>query len=237
MKLSGILKEQFSMGGKIKIEEFYFKPKRPSNTIRTYTLQQIKSFEELIKNKKGLYYYDTDMWLYQALQKYSIKDKDVIIIGSEKPWYETMACVYSGKGCSCLEYNKRICAYDKIKYYQYNSYNSLPKFDVCISISSIEHSGLGRYGDNISPMGDIRAMQDVKNILKKDGLFFLAVPIGEDRVMWNAHRVYGKMRLKLLLDGWECVDTYGMSDELLVSSRNSFATVQPVLVLKNKGII
>ena len=233
MELKEILREEFSLGGKIKIEDFYFKPKPVSNTIRKYTMQQIKKYEELIAKEKGLYYYKTDMWLYQALKKHSIKDKDIIIVGSEQPWYETIACVYSGRGCSCLEYNERICDSDKIKYYQYDTYSSLPKFDACISVSSIEHSGLGRYGDNIDSMGDIKAMIDIKNILKKDGLLFLSVPIGEDRVMWNAHRVYGKIRLELLLDGWECIDTYGMSDELLLTSDNSFTTVQPILVLRS----
>jgi SAM-dependent methyltransferase len=231
-QLTEALRKEFSLDGKIKIGDFYCKPKA-DNSAMTYTTQQIQKYEELISKEKGLYYCETDIWLYQALKKHSIKDKEVIIIGSEQPWYETIACVYSGNGCSCLEYNKRICESDKIKYYQYDTYNELPKFDACISISSIEHSGLGRYGDNIDPMGDIKAMQDIKNILKKDGLFFLAVPIGEDRVMWNAHRVYGKIRLELLLDGWECIDTYGMSDELLVTDRNSFATIQPVLVLRN----
>jgi SAM-dependent methyltransferase len=196
-------------------------------------MQQIKKYEELIANEKGLYYYDTDVWLYQALKKHNIKDKDVVIVGSEQPWYETIAYIYSGKACSCLEYNKRVCESDKIKYYQYDTYDSLPKFDVCISISSIEHSGLGRYGDKIDPMGDIKTMRDIKNILKKDGVFFLSVPIGKDRVMWNAHRVYGKIRLELLLDGWECIDTYGMSDGLLTTDSNSFKTIQPILVLRS----
>lgn len=231
-KITKSLRDEFSLGGKIKIENFYFKTKINNSTI-TYTMDQIKKYKELIKNQEGLYYVDTDIWLYQALKKHSIKNKEVVIVGSEQPWYETIACVYSGNGCSCLEYNKRICESDEIKYYQYDTYKDLPKFDVCISVSSIEHSGLGRYGDNIDPMGDIKAMKDIKNILKKDGLFFLSVPIGEDRVMWNAHRVYGKTRLKLLLNGWECIDTYGMSDELLETDKNSFSTIQPILVLKN----
>jgi len=232
MKLDKGLKDEFSMGGKIKIEDYYCEP-CASNATRTYTMKQINQYKALISEKKGAYYKETDMWLYEALEKHSIKDKDVVIIGSEQPWYETIACVYSGNGCSCLEYNKRICESDEIKYYQYDVCDGLPEFGVCISVSSIEHSGLGRYGDKIDPMGDIKTMQNMKKIIKIGGLFFLSVPIGEDRVMWNAHRVYGKIRLGLLLNGWECIDTYGMTDELLITSKNSFATVQPVLVLKN----
>ena len=232
MKLKGDLREKFSMGGKIEIGDFYCSPD-PKTASRTYTLDQIRKYEALITQRKGAYYEETDKWLYDALDKNSIKDKDVIIVGSEQPWYETIACVYSGNGCACLEYNERICELDKIKCYQYKDYDSLPKFDVCISVSSIEHSGLGRYGDKIDPDGDIKAMQSIKALLKYGGICFLSVPIGEDRVMWNAHRVYGNIRLELLLDGWELIDSYGMSDELLKTSNNSRATVQPVLVLKD----
>ena len=91
---------------------------------------------------------------------------------------------------------------------------------------------MGRYGDEIDPDGDLKAMEEIKKLLKEGGLFFLSVPIGEDRVMWNAHRVYGEIRLKLLLEGWEWIDSYGMSDEILKSSANSRETVQPVLVLR-----
>lgn len=232
MRLDKNLKDKFSMGGKIKIGDYYCEP-YADNTTRTYTMKQIDKYKELIAERKGAYYEETDMWLYEALDKHSIEDKDVVIVGSEQPWYETIACVYSGKGCSCLEYNKRVCESDKMKYYQYDDYDSLPKFDACISVSSIEHSGLGRYGDDIDPDGDIKAMQDIKNILKKDGLLFLSVPMGEDRVMWNAHRVYGKIRMEVLLEGWEQIGSYGLTDELLATDSNSRETVQPVLVLKN----
>jgi hypothetical protein len=42
--------------------------------------------------------------------------------------------------------------------------------------------------------------------LAPSGLVYLAVPVGEDRVYWNAHRIYGEARLPLLLDRWDVVD-------------------------------
>jgi len=232
MKLKEDLRKRFSMEGKIEIGDFYCSPD-PKTVSRIYTLDQIEKYKVLIAQRKGAYYEETDQWLYDALDKNSIKDKDVIIVGSEQPWYETIANVYSSKPCVCLEYNERICESDTIKCYQYKDYDSLPKFDACISVSSIEHSGLGRYGDEIDPDGDIKAMQSIKNLLRVGGLCFLSVPIGEDRVMWNAHRVYGEIRLKEILEGWEMIDSYGLSDELLKTSVNSRETVQPVLVLKS----
>ena len=42
-------------------------------------------------------------------------------------------------------------------------------FDFAASFSSIEHSGLGRYGDPIDPIGDLREMLKIKCMLKKGG--------------------------------------------------------------------
>jgi SAM-dependent methyltransferase len=230
MRLKEEWKDAFSMGKKIVIEDFYVKP-NPARKELTYTKEKVEEFEKLIRQKKGLYYKDSDMWLYQAFDEFDIKGKSVVV---EQPWYETMAWVYSGQPCSCLEYNKRICEFEDFTYYQYDKFDEMPKFDVCISVSSIEHSGLGRYGDEIDPMGDVKAMDDMKRLLNDDGILFLSIPVGVDRVMWNAHRVYGNTRLPVLLKGWECIKTYGVSEELLKTTKNSYNTVQPVFVLKEE---
>ena len=70
------------------------------------------------------------------------------------------------------------------------------QFDVILSISSFEHDGLGRYGDPVDPDADLRSMSKTRQMLSPEGLLFLAVPIGRDCVMWNAHRVYGRARLQ-----------------------------------------
>ena len=115
-------------------------------------------------------------------------------------------------------------------------YEKSPKtFDAIISISSIEHDGLGRYGDPVNPFGDIQAMQKLKSMLKDDGLLFFAVPIGKDRLVWNAHRIYGKLRLPLLLAGWEIIDSPRFSPQDLEQD-NTGRIHQPVLVLKPKRV-
>ena len=35
---------------------------------------------------------------------------------------------------------------------------TLPDFDAVVSFSSLEHSGLGRYGDGLNPYGDLITM-------------------------------------------------------------------------------
>ena len=61
-------------------------------------------------------------------------------------------------------------------------------FDTAFSYSSIEHAGLGRYGDPLNPYADIEAVAQVACLLKPGGIFFLGFGIGRDKLEWNAHR-------------------------------------------------
>jgi len=65
--------------------------------------------------------------------------------------------------------------------------------DYCSSISSlhaIEHFGLGRYGDPIDYNGHLKAINNISKILKSGGIFYFSVPIGPQRIEFNAHRVF-----------------------------------------------
>jgi hypothetical protein len=48
-------------------------------------------------------------------------------------------------------------------------------------------SGLGRYGDELNPYGDLLRMKALKSFLKPDGLFYLSVPLGADILVFNAY--------------------------------------------------
>lgn len=55
----------------------------------------------------------------------------------------------------------------------------------------IEHIGLGRYGDQINPKGDIQAISELKRVLAPEGLLLIVVPVGKNAIVrFNAHRVY-----------------------------------------------
>lgn len=75
--------------------------------------------------------------------------------------------------------------------------------EYCDSISalhSIEHFGLGRYGDPIDICGHEKAINNIYEILKLNGYFYFSVPIGPQRIEYNAHRVFS---IKYLLDLFE----------------------------------
>lgn len=68
--------------------------------------------------------------------------------------------------------------------------NMLDYTDSISSLHAIEHFGLGRYGDPIDYHGSIKAINNISKILKKDGIFYFSVPIGPQRIEFNAHRVF-----------------------------------------------
>ena len=55
---------------------------------------------------------------------------------------------------------------------------------------TIEHIGLGRYGDPLDPRGDLRALSELERVLAPGGSLLIVVPIGRPRVQYNAHRIY-----------------------------------------------
>ena len=55
---------------------------------------------------------------------------------------------------------------------------------------TVEHIGLGRYGDPIDVNGDIKAMKELERVVKINGNLLFVVPIGHPRIEFNAHRIY-----------------------------------------------
>ena len=78
------------------------------------------------------------------------------------------------------------------------------QFNLIVSYSSIEHDGLGRYGDPLNPYGDFAAMQEFHRLLRKDcsgskmstqSLLVLNLPFGGTGILYfNQHRQYGRIR-------------------------------------------
>jgi hypothetical protein len=101
-------------------------------------------------------------------------------------------------------------------------------FDVVVSHSSLEHSGLGRYGDNLNPWADLITSARAWCVTKPEGHLLLGVPFnypsssssssssgGEsttdsgmlgstgDQFVYNAHRIYSEKRYPHLVANWE----------------------------------
>ncbi len=70
--------------------------------------------------------------------------------------------------------------------------DNIGSFDAIISLCTLEHIGLGRYGDLIDFNGDKQAFAEIKKVLKPGDIFIFSVPItrGKPTIVFNAHRIY-----------------------------------------------
>jgi SAM-dependent methyltransferase len=78
----------------------------------------------------------------------------------------------------------------------------------------VEHIGLGRYGDALDPDGWLKAIAELKRVLMPGGTLYFSVPVGRERVEFDAHRVFDPLTIieafrPLSLTGFAVVDDSG----------------------------
>jgi hypothetical protein len=221
----------------IRAAEYFFFPCDVLFTKKTtvYDQLRISTTRAMVKNREFGLYREVDNWLYGALKDFPISGKRIAIIGSAEqgygPWYETIALEFGAQPV-VIEYN--IPHYDNPEYcVMHVSSGILPgQFDGVISISSFEHTGLGRYGDPIAPDGDLDAMANWLTVLPPQGVLFLEIPIGKDAVVFFRHRIYGRQRLPRLLHGWHVLAVYGLSKTMVNRSLAPVSEEGAVFVLR-----
>src|SRR4051812_12501059 len=109
---------------------------------------------------------------------------------------------------SILSFGSIVSAFIPVKFYDYRPANlqlsnwesgfadltNLPfETNSQASIScmhTVEHIGLGRYGDPLDPGGDLKAIEELKRIVKPGGDLLFVTPVGKSRIGFNAHRIY-----------------------------------------------
>jgi hypothetical protein len=76
------------------------------------------------------------------------------------------------------------------------------EFESLSCLHVVEHIGLGRYGDTLDNEGDLKAIENLKKMAKKDLLF--VVPVGRPVAYFNAHRVYCPSYIQKLFSEFSC---------------------------------
>ena len=79
---------------------------------------------------------------------------------------------------------------------------------------TVEHIGLGRYGDPIDPLGDIKAINQLKRVLKKGGSLLFVTPVGRPKIVFNAHRIYSKDQIVEYFKGLKLIEFVLIPDNI-----------------------
>jgi hypothetical protein len=104
--------------------------------------------------------------------------------------------------------------------------------DYCDSLSclhALEHFGLGRYGDVIDVDGYKKGFEVLTSMLRTNGILYLSVPIGRERIEFNGQRVFSTRRIRDMflpsfdLIGFSYVDDAGDLHEVGIPNDDELA--------------
>ena len=182
-----------------------------------YTVDDAQIFYELLTDKR---------------YKHLVVNSNVLVVGSQSPWIEVLLLAAGVKHITTAEYGIIYTEHPQMSWIHPKDFNEtlIDAFDIVVSYSSLEHAGLGRYGDPIDPINDIKVMNELSCLVKPNGLMFFGSPTSSDCIQFNGHRYYGPKRLRLMFMQWRIVD---VSRNLWFSTKRCNHN-QPWFVLQNK---
>ena len=161
----------------------------------------------------------------------------VVVIGTDRPWIEVMLLDEGAARVLTFEYAAIVSQHPRVEARACRDVaadflaGAFEPADAVVSYSSIEHSGLGRYGDALDPNADADALAQAWCMLKPGGLAFIGLPMtcrDEGAIEFNAHRIYGLRRLAKISRGFELVGFDERGCEPYLPTREP----QPVVVLR-----
>lgn len=149
---------------------------------------------------------------FEALALHPVAGQDVLVVGSITPWLEAICLSFGANSTLTVDFTTPLSAHARVRSMSIPELDATDQtFDAVFSYSSLEHDGLGRYGDPINPNGDLERMNKLRGLVRPGGKLYLGVPTGPDFLVFNAHRIYGPRRFPRLVAGWHLLGTYGES--------------------------
>ena len=129
-----------------------------------------------------------------------IRGEACVVLGSHTPWLEALLLLNGAAHVTTMDYAQIISTDPRVSVLSPDRWEELPTAGCIATFSSVEHSGLGRYGDLLNPWADIQTVQRLLCRSRPNAIVFVGVPVGaSDALVWNANRIYGPVRLPLLL--------------------------------------
>jgi hypothetical protein len=172
------LAPEYTYGGRVDIANFYRDDAQGQSHYTNWTLELDEYILEMYRKKQltgkpknavlkiEIKYFSTELSLYNNLGPYGkdavdniinyiktqvdVKDKHVLVLGSQTPWIELILLEHGAKKVTAVDYIKIHSEHEQIEAmtaYELNEKylkGTLPQYDVYVSFSSLEHAGLGR---------------------------------------------------------------------------------------------
>lgn len=153
-------------------------------------------------------------------REYDIRNKDILDVGSSGSVLPAILAAL-GNRVVCIDVREWPVTWPNLEFVKGDLLESdiaFGSFDVITCVSTIEHVGLGAYGDREDVDGDIKGMAMLRKYLKPRGRMILSVPFGKPAILYPYHRIYDKSRLSRLTSGFRILDKkfFGPIDSSIV---------------------
>jgi len=239
-----LYKDTVSHGGEVFVKEWYFDETNLGFGMGQARVFSKEYYEVLINRWTNRTHQNSYVRAYErtdeAAAAANVTGKVVLVIGSQSPWLEAVLIARGASKVVTLEYGSFVSEYPTHQFIKPKEFResylsgALDKFDVVFTYSSLEHSGLGRYGDTLNPWADTLAVAQAWCVSKPDARLALGVPYSAqgDRVEYNAHRVYGPVMYPFLATNWEAVWVEDESKRTDAETDTEGDLYQPYFVFK-----
>ena len=154
-----------------------------------------------------------------------ISGKSILVVGSETPWLEAILLFFGAESITTIDYRERATPpsqrHPRVESLHTDKFikeaKNGRKWSAAATYSSIEHAGLGRYGDELNPWGHSQTMAIVHCVTLSDAVLFAGnsmvgttwkfgeIPTG-DKIWWNAGRDMGQEFWSHALMNWKLID-------------------------------
>ncbi|KAJ1466289.1 hypothetical protein T484DRAFT_1756760 [Baffinella frigidus] len=208
------LEKFYSYDGKVQISNVQmFNESTIEETEMVWTWEKIEKWRQMCEARvlPGSYGLKSTNAVMEGLMRTpGLRGGHVLVLGSKRPWLEACCLAAGASKITTLEYRAVQSHHPKVKVItpavaRELVLNGELVFDAVATFSSVEHSGLGRYGDRFNPWGDLMAVAMAWCICRPRAGMMIGVPSDEflDIIEWNQHRIYGPVMLPHLLSNWE----------------------------------
>jgi hypothetical protein len=161
------------------------------------------------------HYFHQDLWVAQKI--FQANPDRHVDIGSRVDGF--VAHVAAFRSIEVFDIRPVHSSAANISFQQCDFLNLRPEYDgythSLSCLHALEHFGLGRYGDPISAEGYKAGLANLKRMLAAGGTLYFSVPIGPERIEFNAHRIFDVKTMleltkpELVLTGFSYVDDQG----------------------------
>ena len=184
-----------------------------------------------------VHYPNAGKMIRDAINKIPSLDKNpkILIAGSVSPWIESICLANQFTNITTSDYEVRKVEDDRIKFVHANDISDT-KFDLIISFSSIEHDGLGRYGDPINPYGPFNAVDEFRESLNNNGCLLCGIPVLPEEkkqqpslIQGHWHVIFSRKSVEKLFRKFKMIDVINQPD-----GWGSLWQHQPIYILQKQ---